>query len=40
MIGQALGLFDTNVELWSGRLAMIGILGTIAVEAVTGNTLL
>ncbi|KAI8476835.1 MAG: hypothetical protein J3K34DRAFT_399598 [Monoraphidium minutum] len=40
VIGQALGLFDTNLELWSGRLAMIGILGTLVVEGVTGSTLL
>lgn len=40
MLGQALGLFDTNLELWSGRLAMIGVLGTLLVEGVTGKTLL
>lgn len=40
VIGQLLSLFDTNVELWSGRLAMIGVLGTIILEGVTGNTLL
>jgi hypothetical protein len=40
VLGQALGLFDTNLELWSGRLAMIGILGTLVVEGVTGNTIL
>jgi hypothetical protein len=40
VLGQALGLFDTNLELWSGRLAMIGVLGTLLVEGVTGKTLL
>lgn len=40
VIGSLMGFFDTNTELWSGRLAMIGILGTIIVEAVTGNSLL
>jgi hypothetical protein len=40
VLGQALGLFDTNLELWSGRLAMLGIAGTLVLEAVTGNTLL
>lgn len=35
-----MGFFDTNTELWSGRLAMIGLLGTIILETVTGNTLL
>jgi len=40
VIGALLGLFDTNVELWSGRLAMIGIVGTLLVEGVTGSTLL
>jgi hypothetical protein len=40
VLGQLLGLFDTNLELWSGRLAMIGVLGAVIVESVTGNTLL
>ena len=37
--GQLLGLFDTNTELWTGRIAMIGIAGLILVEAVTGKVL-
>ncbi|KAG2485604.1 hypothetical protein HYH03_015667 [Edaphochlamys debaryana] len=32
-IQAALGLFDTNVELWSGRLAMLGFSGLILIEA-------
>ncbi len=34
---QALSLFDTNLELWSGRLAMLGFAGLIAIEAVKGE---
>ena len=40
IIGTLAALFDTNAELWLGRLAMLGIAGLIGVEAVTGNTLL
>ncbi|KIZ07472.1 early light-inducible protein [Monoraphidium neglectum] len=40
LIGQFLGLFDTNIELWTGRVAMIGLVGTLVAEAVTGNTIL
>jgi hypothetical protein len=36
-IAQALALFDTNVELWTGRAAMIGVASLFAVEAVTGK---
>jgi hypothetical protein len=36
-IGQALALFDTNVELWTGRVAMLGLAGLVAVETVTGK---
>jgi hypothetical protein len=32
-IGQALGLFDTNAELWTGRAAMFGLLSLVLVEA-------
>lgn len=39
-LGQLMGAFDTNVELWSGRLAMVGVLGVVLLEAFTGNTLL
>lgn len=39
-VGQALALFDTNTELWTGRVAMIGIVGLLAVEAFTGKVLL
>jgi hypothetical protein len=38
-IAQALGLFDQNLELWTGRLAMIGITGLLVVEGVTGKVL-
>jgi hypothetical protein len=38
-LGQVLGLFDTNTELWTGRVAMIGIVGLLAVEAFTGKVL-
>lgn len=38
--GQLLGLFDTSVELWTGRIAMVGIAGLFLVEAVTGKVLL
>jgi hypothetical protein len=36
-LGQALGLFDTNLELWTGRVAMVGLAGLAAVEAVSGG---
>lgn len=36
-LGQVLGLFDQNLELWTGRIAMIGVTGLAAVEAVTGK---
>jgi hypothetical protein len=38
-VSQALGLFDTNTELWTGRIAMIGIVGLLAVEGFTGKVL-
>lgn len=37
IVGQLLALFDTNLELWSGRLAMIGFTGLIAVETFKGD---
>ncbi|KAF8068235.1 Low molecular mass early light-inducible protein HV90 [Scenedesmus sp. PABB004] len=36
---QVLGLFDTGLELWTGRVAMIGIAGLLALEAFTGKVL-
>ena len=39
LLGTLAALFDTNLELWLGRAAMIGIAGLIGVEAFTGNTL-
>jgi hypothetical protein len=38
-VAQILGAFDTNTELWTGRVAMIGIVGLLAVEAFTGKVL-
>lgn len=37
--GQLLALFDTNTELWTGRVAMMGIAGLLVVEAITGKVL-
>jgi hypothetical protein len=37
VLGQALGLFDTSVELWTGRVAMMGLAGLVVVETVTGK---
>jgi hypothetical protein len=36
-VAQALVLFDTNTELWTGRVAMLGLTGLFAVEAITGK---
>ena len=38
-LGQALALFDQSLELWSGRLAMIGFSGLIITELVKGDAL-
>eukprot|EP00955_Chlamydomonas_euryale_P014410 155138-Chlamydomonas_euryale.AAC.5 len=38
-LGQVLAVFDQGLELWAGRLAMIGVVGLIAVEAVKGDAL-
>lgn len=35
---QILGAFDQNVELWTGRVAMIGVVGLIAAEVVKGDS--
>lgn len=34
-----LALWDTNLELWTGRIAMIGIAGLFITEAITGKVL-
>lgn len=38
-IQQALALFDTNTELWTGRVAMIGVAGLFVTEAITGKVI-
>lgn len=38
-VAQLLGLFDTNLELWTGRVAMIGVAGLFITEAITGKVL-
>ena len=38
-LGAALALFDQSLELWSGRLAMIGLTGLIITEVVKGDAL-
>ncbi|PNH02791.1 Low molecular mass early light-inducible protein HV90, chloroplastic [Tetrabaena socialis] len=37
-IQAALALFDTNLELWSGRMAMLGMAGLLVIEAVKGES--
>jgi hypothetical protein len=36
---QAMAAFDTNTELWTGRVAMLGVLGLVAAELVKGDSL-
>lgn len=36
-LAQVFALFDQNLELWTGRVAMIGIAGLLVTEAVTGK---
>lgn len=38
-VAQVLGLFDSSLELWTGRIAMIGVAGLVAVETFTGKVL-
>lgn len=38
-VQAALALFDTNLELWVGRIAMIGTAGLFITEAITGKVL-
>lgn len=35
--GAALALFDTSLELWLGRAAMMGIAGLLVLEGVQGK---
>lgn len=37
-VQQALAYFDTNTELWAGRLAMLGFAGLAVIEAVKGES--
>jgi hypothetical protein len=37
-IRQLQALFDQNFELWTGRIAMVGIVGLIAAEVVRGDS--
>ncbi len=39
LLGQALALFDQGLEMWSGRLAMIGVVGLVVAEAIKGDAL-
>lgn len=39
LLGQMLALFDTTLELWSGRLAMFGFVGLIIAEGIKGDAL-
>ncbi len=35
---QVLGLFDQSLELWTGRVAMIGVVGLVAAEVLKGDS--
>lgn len=34
---QMMQIFDQSIELWTGRIAMIGIVGLVAAEAIQGD---
>ncbi len=34
---QILGVFDQSLELWTGRVAMLGLVGLVAAEVVKGD---
>lgn len=36
---QAMAYFDADTELWSGRLAMLGFAGLLAIELIKGEAL-
>eukprot|EP00955_Chlamydomonas_euryale_P116815 366441-Chlamydomonas_euryale.AAC.13 len=38
-LGQLLAAFDQNLELWAGRLAMVGMLGLPIAETIKGDAL-
>ena len=37
LLGQLLAVFDQSLELWTGRIAMIGLVGLVAAEVVKGD---
>jgi hypothetical protein len=36
-LSEVQSFFDAGLEIWSGRLAMVGVAGLLVTEAITGR---